>query len=336
MPPSSFTPFELLLLKSRNQTDTAALLMLAWILANKARALPEDRGYLDTLADDFRHGHALAPLVETAHAQDMAAIQLAAEVLQKDWQGESAHPFLRQAIALATSGGPPSHRNHHVLRFLADLLSVAPEPLSALYKSVTGQPLQHPDDPSRAAYWAEREHRHQQQTHADDTAEAETAARRRREAQARRREEDAAARRRAEEEARRRAAQEAARRRDEQARQRRERERAERAREQRERAQQRRREEEAEQRHRRQQERERQRTGTPPPPSFDTVHALRVLGLDHHASRRDIKRAYRRLAQLHHPDRFCAQGESRMALASRQFQRIQKAYEHLMQDARFV
>ncbi|MBZ9566192.1 J domain-containing protein [Modicisalibacter tunisiensis] len=333
MPPSSFTPFELLLLKSRNQTDTAALLMLAWILANKARALPEDRDYLDTLAGDFHHGHALAPLIETAATQDMAAIQLAAEVLQKDWQGEPAHPFLRQAIALATSGGPPSHRNHHVLRFLADLLGVAPGALSALFKSVTGQPLPRPEDPSRAGYWAEREHRHQRRAHADDTAQAraEEDARHRRASETRRREEaEARARRQAEEEARRR---------DEQTRRHRERERADRARRQRERAQQRRHEEEAARR-RREQERERQRgqehDGTRPPPSFDTAHALRVLGLDDRASRGEIKRAYRRLAQLHHPDRFHAQGESRMALASRQFQRIQKAYEHLMQDARFV
>ena len=66
------------------------------------------------------------------------------------------------------------------------------------------------------------------------------------------------------------------------------------------------------------------------------MRALDILGLDATATRSEIKKAYRRLAQSHHPDRFFALGERDVASASMRFQKIQKAYEYLMQDARFI
>ncbi|MEC9482220.1 MAG: J domain-containing protein, partial [Halomonas sp.] len=75
-----------------------------------------------------------------------------------------------------------------------------------------------------------------------------------------------------------------------------------------------------------------QRRGAPP--GERTLRALHVLGLEAGATRSEIKQAYRRLAQAHHPDRFFALGERDVASASMRFQKIKKAYEYLMQDAR--
>lgn len=336
MAPAPFSPFELLLLKSRNQTDTAALLMLAWVMAGKDSVLPEDRHYIDALAARFRHGHALQPLIEIAAAQDLAALQLAAEVLQKDLWREQAHPFLSQAIGLATSDGAPSAANNHILRFLADLLGVMPATFAALFKDVAGRSLPSPEDPSHADYWQAREqtqHRHEsysgqgahartERDEASPETHEETPNRTRegwRERRARRREQTRERERQAREAAERHA-REQRRREEAQARQQWERE-------ERERQEQERREREEEYARSR---RERPSFGDP------ASRALRVLGLEDGASRQEIKKAYRRLAQLHHPDRVFSQGERRVASAAQRFQRIQQAYETLMQDARFV
>ncbi|MDW5378286.1 DnaJ domain-containing protein [Halomonas sp. HP20-15] len=298
-----FSPFELLLLKSRNQTDTAALLLLAWVMVSKGNVLPEDKHYLETLAAGFRHGHDLAPLIEIAGAQDMSAIQLAAEVLQKDWWNEQSFPFLRQAIGLATSNGQLAASNNHVLRFLADLLGVAPAAFAQLFQEVAGRALESPEDPSRADYWQSREHTRQQQSQREQARERERE--REREQQYSRQ-----------------------RQRDEQA-----------ERQRREHEEHREREEHAYQRHSYRQgagDRDERYRNDPPPPGDRSLRALHVLGLDAKATRSDIKKAYRRLAQTHHPDRFYSHGERRMATASQRFQRIKNAYEYLMQDARFV
>ncbi len=294
-----FSPFELLLLKSRNQTDTAALLLLAWVMVSKGNVLPEDKHYLETLAEGFRHGHALAPLIEIAAGQDMAAIQLAAEVLQKDWWNEQSFAFLRQAIGLATSNGQLAARNNHILRFLADLLGVAPAAFAQLLQEVAGRALESPDDPSRADYWQAREHARQQQSQRDHEQEQHSR-------QHQRNEQD---------------------------------ERQHRGQEERQRRE---REEHARHSHRSRQQgadgndRDEGSRQERPPPGDRSLRALHVLGLDAQATRSDIKKAYRRLAQTHHPDRFYSHGERRMASASQRFQRIKNAYEYLMHDARSV
>lgn len=301
-----FSPFELLLLKSRNQTDTAALLLLAWVMVSKGNVLPEDKQYLETLASGFRHGHALDPLIEIAGGQDMSAIQLAAEVLQKDWWNEQSFAFLRQAIGLATSNARLAASNNHILRFLADLLGVAPAAFNQLFQEVAGRPLESPEDPSRADYWQAREHARQQQSQREQARERERERKHEQEQQSRQRQRDE---------------QDESRHRDREAHQRRARE------------------EHAYQHHSHRQgadDRDKRHRDARPPPGDRSLRALHVLGLDAQATRGDIKKAYRRLAQTHHPDRFYSHGERRMATASQRFQRIKNAYEYLMQDARFV
>ncbi|HSP59138.1 MAG TPA: molecular chaperone DnaJ, partial [Halomonas sp.] len=124
MTTARFSSFELLLLQSRHQADTAALLLLAWVLVNHGPLDESQRARLTELTGSFRHGHDLAPILEIATTQDLNAIQLAAEVLQKEVHGPLAHPFLQLAIALAVEEDQPSMANQHVLRFLADLLGV--------------------------------------------------------------------------------------------------------------------------------------------------------------------------------------------------------------------
>ncbi len=67
--------------------------------------------------------------------------------------------------------------------------------------------------------------------------------------------------------------------------------------------------------------------------SGERIRALAILGLEEEASLEEIKRAYRRLAQIHHPDRFVSLGKEAVATASFTFQRIKEAYDYLSSHA---
>ena len=135
---TGFSAFESLLVKSPHQRESAELLLLCWVFANKHVPLDEDRRYLERLAARAHHRRDLETLLAAARRQDLGDVQLAAEVLTKEQSGPII-AFLRQAVVVATSDGALSLRNHHILRFLADLCEVSPDTLRALYREVTGR-----------------------------------------------------------------------------------------------------------------------------------------------------------------------------------------------------
>lgn len=69
---------------------------------------------------------------------------------------------------------------------------------------------------------------------------------------------------------------------------------------------------------------------TPSPQSVARFEALNQLGIDESASAEEIKAAYRRLAKVHHPDRFADLDEEIVKAATISFRRIREAYELLM------
>lgn len=332
-----FSPFELLLLKSRSQVDTATLLLLAWVLVHRQQVSEgQRRRRLAQVTAQFRHGHELGPVMGIAHSQDLQAIQLAAEVVRKECSKEQSLSVLHQAISVATDDGEISLNNHYILCFLADLLNVTPTTFSTLFQELTGRPLGSVEDPSRDAYWQV----HDPEYHARKARDAQAAQQKTKDAQAEAQAE-AEKRQRAHQEkqhSKQRQKDQARSERDQRQRHKQQQERARQERAQEERAsqqerakqqeQQRWKQEQAYQEEARRQQRQRERPTSPP----DRTHrALAVLGLTPGASRADIRRAYRRMAQLHHPDRFYSGSEHQVALASARFQRVKSAYDYLMQ-----
>ncbi|HDZ48148.1 hypothetical protein LCGC14_0026120 [marine sediment metagenome] len=333
-----FSPFELLLLKSRSQVDTATLLLLAWVLVHRQHISEgQRRRRLTDVSAHFRHGHELTPVMSIAHSQDLQAIQLAAEVLRKECSKERSLSIIHQAISVATDDGALSIANHYILRFLADLLNVAPVTLATLFQELTGAPLSSPEDPSRDAYWQI----HDPDYHARKARDAAAAEQKARQEQARaeqhqrqknereqHKQQKQQDKQRRQDEARRTREQEQQRKREQTHQQEQEKQRQ---REQSEREQRSRehysRQHEHHQQHSRNHYSQQQR---PSPPPDRTTRALSVLGLRPGASRIEVRHAYRRMAQLHHPDRFYTKSDQQIALASARFQRIKNAYDYLM------
>ncbi|MFI0472643.1 DnaJ domain-containing protein [Halomonas sp. HMF6819] len=280
MSAARFSRFERVLIESRSRVDTAALLLLAWVLCKRPELSPTQR--LQRLARagaQFRHATGLKQLLEIAGEQDVSALQLAAEVVRDESTPARRLTILQQAIGLATDDGALSPSNHYVLRFLADVLAFDPTALATLFSELTGHALTPAEDISRSDYWLREDAAFRQ-------AQAERARAEQQAEQQRAREREKA------------------------------REKAEQANEQ----------------ARRERERHERASRSTPDPSgaYKSRRALAVLGLSPGATREEIRRAYRRLAQLHHPDRAYAKSEHHVALASQRFQRIKNAYDYLI------
>jgi len=322
MSTARFSPFELLLLKSRSQVDTATLLLLGWVLVHRQHVSEgQRRRRLAQVTSQFRHGHELGPVMSIAHSQDLHAIQLAAEVVRKECSKERSLSVMHQAITVATDDGDISLANHYILRFLADLLNVAPATLGTLFQELTGQPLRQPEDPSRDAYWQA----HDPDYYARKAREEAEAAQRAKASQA---EQEQQQRAKADKQQEKKQKQQEKKQQKEDAR--RAKARAEQSSAEQARAEQARQERARQEQARQEESRRRQQRSSPPPPDR-TTRALAVLGLTPGASKADVRRAYRRMAQLHHPDRFYSESKHQVALASARFQRIKNAYDYLMQ-----
>jgi DnaJ family protein C protein 9 len=69
-------------------------------------------------------------------------------------------------------------------------------------------------------------------------------------------------------------------------------------------------------------------------PDADSVDLYEVLGVQSEASADDIKKAYRRLALLHHPDKHATASDDAKAAAALRFQQVGFAYAVLSDEKR--
>lgn len=57
--------------------------------------------------------------------------------------------------------------------------------------------------------------------------------------------------------------------------------------------------------------------------------AYKILGIENNATEAQIKKAFRKLAMKHHPDRVAYLGEAHMEIAEEKFEKLQSAYEYI-------
>jgi len=67
----------------------------------------------------------------------------------------------------------------------------------------------------------------------------------------------------------------------------------------------------------------------------DPEAPYKILGLNPDASDEEIKKSYRKLAVLHHPDKVASESEAVQKSAKEQFQKIQEAYENIKKSRGF-
>lgn len=63
-----------------------------------------------------------------------------------------------------------------------------------------------------------------------------------------------------------------------------------------------------------------------------TSNAYKTLGIEKSATNEEIKKAYRKMAVKHHPDKFAQMGEEYQKAAKEKFQKIQDAYESIKKE----
>lgn len=73
------------------------------------------------------------------------------------------------------------------------------------------------------------------------------------------------------------------------------------------------------------------RAPSKPRRQYKREKAAEILGVALSASDDEIKKAYRSLAKVHHPDRFATESESQQKIAEERFVKIQLAYELLLE-----
>ncbi len=64
----------------------------------------------------------------------------------------------------------------------------------------------------------------------------------------------------------------------------------------------------------------------------DAGNAYKILGITKSATDQEVKKAYRKMAVEHHPDKFAALGEAHVKGAKEKFQKIQDAYETIKKE----
>ena len=67
----------------------------------------------------------------------------------------------------------------------------------------------------------------------------------------------------------------------------------------------------------------------------DAANAYKVLGIESSSDTAEIKKAYRKMAVKHHPDKFNQLGEEHQKAAKEKFQKIQDAYEIIKKERGF-
>lgn len=87
------------------------------------------------------------------------------------------------------------------------------------------------------------------------------------------------------------------------------------------------------QRFERERENESKKQQTQKPSYSSSQRAIRlsceIIGVSEHASMDEIKKAYRSLVKIHHPDRFATDTKEQQGIAEERFIEIQQAYEIL-------
>lgn len=245
----TLSPFEQIVLSSKNNFGVCFVLLLAWIAACDGEASGEEVQQIRSLTAHSPDAHHIDAIVDIAKSGNTEALQLACEIIRQSVEREKARSLFTVFLTVAVADNLLRPSENFVLRFLADLLRLSPEEMNECFFELTGRQFPPAPDLSSGVWWNARDTKDRQQNsskqssaHNSGSAKAQN-------------------------------------------------------------------------------------------PNIERLRSLAILGLDEDASNEEVKAAYRRLAQVHHPDRFASLGPEAVEAASASFRRIKQAYDHLSANA---
>lgn len=142
---------------AHNEIGVCTLQVLAFVMLADEEQAAEEKQLLNRIADTSGLEDAVVEdIILLARERDIPSIELACRALQDVFDAESQKRFLELCISMVVADGYVTIPEHHTLRFLADLFSVAPKELKSLYKQVVGTELPPMGDPSSPDWWEQK------------------------------------------------------------------------------------------------------------------------------------------------------------------------------------
>ena len=84
-------------------------------------------------------GHHIHPIIQLANNRELESVQLAAEIIGRQYRGVKGRLFIGTVIEMVIADGQLTSSENHMLRFLADLLHISADELSDLFGEATGK-----------------------------------------------------------------------------------------------------------------------------------------------------------------------------------------------------
>lgn len=158
MTTSTFSEFEILLLRSDNKVASAIFLILAWIAASDGNIDDSEAQAIVNIAEASQYDGDIRTLIAIAQQRDVVALQLASEIIKlyiKDERG--VRLFLMMSIRVAVADGHLLPTENYILRFIGDLVGLSLADFNHVFHEATGRDIPNPPDMSSAEYWQMRE-----------------------------------------------------------------------------------------------------------------------------------------------------------------------------------
>jgi len=149
--------FETLLFRKKDKVGVSVLLILAWISTSDGALDEEEKKNLWGIAEAGNHSECMPLIISLAKRADIAAIQLACEIIKAHFTGERSGLFMEVAIGISIADRFLLPSENYILRFLADLLGITKSRLNGLFLKATGKPLPDPPNVSSQQYWQQKQ-----------------------------------------------------------------------------------------------------------------------------------------------------------------------------------
>lgn len=149
------SPFNKVIADSRAPEFASLMLILCWIAASDSQVDESEFESLLNAADagSFQH---LDRVLDIAKQNDLDAFAIALRILRLS-PAVKHRPMLELATGMALMDSRLTGLEGHILRLLADALSMPPRALDQIFIEMTGRPLPAGSDPSSKAWWQSRQ-----------------------------------------------------------------------------------------------------------------------------------------------------------------------------------